>query len=250
MSSSVSKSKVLIAVPAYNEAESISALFDEIAIACPDFPVLIIDDGSVDATVEIATKAGAKTLSLPCNLGVGGAVQAGFQYAFDHGYDYLIRCDADGQHPPSEIPKLIEAIEKTDADLIIGSRFLGEKSYTSTMVRYCGITGLALFLSMICRRRVTDPTSGFQIMNRAMLYFFANNYPTDYPEPEALALLRRHGYDFQEVAVQFRERSAGMSSIRSWGTLYYVLKVFFALLVGRARPANPVFAKKNVLERI
>lgn len=242
--------KTIIIVPAYNEEACIGSLLDELAKSCPGIPVTIIDDGSSDRTSDVAISLGANVLRLPCNLGVGGAVQAGFQYAFERGYDYVIRCDGDGQHPPSEIPKLIAVMKQGNVDLVIGSRFLGEKSYTSTLIRYCGISGLALFLSLICRHRVTDPTSGFQMMNRVMMCFFANCYPMDYPEPEALALLRRQGYEFQEVAVQFRSRTAGVSSIRSWGTLYYVFKVFLALMVDRARPVAPMFSRKNLQERI
>jgi hypothetical protein len=131
-------------------------------------------------------------------------------------------------------------------DLVIGSRFLGKRTYTSTLIRYCGISCLARFLSLICRKRITDPTSGFQVLNRLLLCFFSNSYPVDYPEPEALALMRRQGYDFLEVPVTFRERLAGRSTIRGWGTLYYVLKVFLALLVDRARPVNPRYAKSNL----
>ena len=240
----------VILIPAYNEEESIASLLAEIHGYLPDSDVVVINDGSADQTAVVARKNGAEVLDLPCNLGVGGAVQAGFRYACENGYEYAIRCDGDGQHPPSEMKKLIEAMRTNNVDLVIGSRFLGEGGYKSTWIRYCGIHGLAAFLSAICRRKVTDPTSGFQILNRPLLYFFSNVYPMDYPEPEALALMRREGYDFCEVATAFRERMAGTSTIGRWGTLYYVFKVFLALLVDRARPIDVRYARSNIVGKV
>lgn len=240
----------IVIVPAFNEEESIGDLLREIRRHVPELDIVVLNDGSVDRTAAVAVENGAKVLDLPCNLGVGGAVQAGFRYAYEQGYKYAVRCDGDGQHPPAEIPRLIETMREQEVDLIIGSRFLGEKSYTSTLIRHCGITCLAWVLSVICRKRVTDPTSGFQMLNRALLYFFSRFYPTDYPEPEALALMRRQGYDFREVATTFRERVAGRTSIRGWGTLYYVLKVFLALLVDRARPIDSRYARSNLWGKV
>jgi glycosyltransferase involved in cell wall biosynthesis len=185
-------------------------------------------------------------LDLACNLGVGGAVQAGFRYAVERGYRYAVRCDGDGQHPPAEIPLLLQSMQEHKTDMIIGSRFLGDGSYRSTPLRHLGIVCLGWMLSVICRRKVTDPTSGFQILNRPLFYFFSQAYPSEYPEPEALALMRRQGYDYAEVPTRFRERFGGRSSIRGWGTLYYVFKVFLALLVDRARPIDPRFARANL----
>ena len=235
-----------IIIPAFNEEESIGALLDEIKRDAPWYPVVVISDGSHDRTAEVAGKHGAKVLDLPCNIGVGGAVQAGFSYAFEQGFQYAVRCDGDGQHPPSEIPHLVDAITESGADMVIGSRFLNKKSYRSTWFRFCGIKGLALFISLICRNKVTDPTSGFQIINRPLLCMFSRFYPTDYPEPEALAFIRRQGYSFSEVAVVFRERQAGQSTIRTWGTFYYLFKVFLALLVDRARPIDHHYSRKSL----
>ncbi|MBA4388444.1 MAG: glycosyl transferase family 2 [Verrucomicrobia bacterium] len=229
--------KKIVIVPAYNEEANIEPLIDEIGGELPGVPILIINDGSRDFTAAVARKKGVIVLDLPFNLGVGGAVQAGFLYAYEQGYDYAIRCDGDGQHAPSSIKSLLAAMDANDVDLVVGSRFLSEKSYTSTIVRQFGIAMLARFLTLICRRRVTDPTSGFHVLNRPLLYFFSCNYPVDYPEPEALALMRRHGFDFMEVPAEFRSRKAGRSSIGSWDTLYYAFKVFIALFIDRARPA-------------
>jgi glycosyltransferase involved in cell wall biosynthesis len=233
----------IIIVPAFNEEANMACLMAEIHASMPGTEVLVINDGSVDRTAEVAHAHGAIVLDLPCNLGVGGAVQAGFAYAYERGYQYVVRCDGDGQHPPSEIPKLLAVMMREKPDLVIGSRFLADRSYTSTFVRSCGISVLARLLSLICRKRVTDPTSGFQVVRRPLLYFFSKAYPVDYPEPEALALLRREGYDFVEVSAIFRERKTGQSTIKGWGPLYYVIKVFMALLVDRARPVDMRYSR-------
>lgn len=244
-------SRILVLVPAYNEEASIGPLVAEIREAVPTYDILVINDGSSDWTAAVARDAGARVLDLPCNVGVGGAVQAGFRYAFDEGYDVAVRCDGDGQHVPADMHRLIEAMADSGADLVIGSRFLGDGGgYRSTRLRSLGIVCLAALLSAICRKRVTDPTSGFQVLNRPLLYFFSRAYPADYPEPESLALLRRQGYDFVEAPATFRSRRAGVSTIGSWGTLYYMLKVFLALLVDRARPVNPMLERHYVVERL
>jgi len=236
----------VIVVPAYNEEASIGALLAEIRQQVPGIGVVVVNDGSEDGTAAVARGAGATVLDLPCNLGVGGAVQTGFRYAYEKGYQFVLRCDGDGQHPPSEVPRLVSAMNTANVDMVIGSRFLGTNGYKSTFFRNCGITGLAFALSLICRQRVTDPTSGFQMLNRRIMYAFSRSYPVEYPEPEALALARRQGYEFLEVPVSFRERRAGQSSIVGWGTLYFALKVFLALVVDRTRPVDCRYAKFNM----
>lgn len=236
----------IVLVPAFNEERNIPSLMAEFAQALPGYPIAVISDGSMDRTAALARSLGAQVIDLPCNLGVGGAIQAGFQYAVAKGYTYALRCDGDGQHPPAEAPKLIAAMAGGTADMVIGSRFLADGSYTSTWVRTCGIRLLAATISLICRKPVTDPTSGFQMISMPLLSFFADAYPTDYPEPEALALLRREGYDFMEVPTLFRKRRAGVSTIRGWGTIYYVVKVFLALIIDRARPVSPRYARYNM----
>ncbi len=240
--------KTAVIIPAFNEEAAIGVVLDELRAHAPGLDVIVINDGSSDGTGRVARAKGATVLDLPCNLGVGGAVQAGFRYAFERGYNCVVRIDADGQHPPAEIPKLVRAMERGGPDLVIGSRFAGGGSYTSTWFRNLGIRALALFLTVICRSRVTDPTSGFWMLNRRLLYYFANCYPVDYPEPEALALLRRQGYRFAEVPVAFRPRMAGRSSIRAWGTFYYAVKVGLALVIDRIRPIDPRYAKHNLGE--
>jgi glycosyltransferase involved in cell wall biosynthesis len=242
--------EAVVIVPAFNEEGCIAGLLDEIRAEAPGMDTVVVNDGSVDGTSAVARERGAVVLDLPCNLGVGGAMQAGFRYAFQRGYASAVRCDGDGQHPPSAIRRLAEAMASNPVDMVVGSRFLGERAYTSTRFRHAGILCLAAVLSLACRKRVTDPTSGFQMVNRPLLHLFSRSYPADYPEPEALALMRRQGYDFMEVAVPFRERREGASSIQGWDTLYYAAKVFLALLVDRARPVDPRYASHNVRRKV
>ncbi len=244
--------KTLIIIPAFNEHAALPNLIAEVRRAAPLSDILVINDCSLDRTAAVAREAGILVLDLPCNLGVGGAVQAGFRYAYAHGYSYVIRCDGDGQHPPSEIPKLAAAMMTNDVDLVIASRFLenDKDSYKSTTFRHAGIRGLAFLLSLICRARVTDPTSGFQMMNRPLIYYFSQSYPLDYPEPESLALLRRQGYRFREVGARFRPRTTGISSIHTGGAFYYMLKVGLALAVDRARPVDTRFARHNIIKEM
>lgn len=239
----------LVIIPAYNEEASIRGLLKELKAAQPALPAVVICDGSADRTAELAREEGAIVLDLPCNLGVGGAVQAGFQYALAAGCKRVVRIDGDGQHPPSEISALLDRARNSSEDLIIGSRFSSQGLHTSSIFRFVGIKLLALFLSVICRKRVTDPTSGFWVVKRPLLYYFAREYPVDYPEPEAIALLRRQGYDFAEVGVQFRPRQAGSSSIHGWGTVYYALKVGLALIVDRVRVLDRRLARANTKYR-
>ena len=235
-----------IVIPAYNEEACIGDLLQEVREHMPGYRCIVVNDGSSDRTANVARVHGATVLELPCNLGVGGAVQAGYRYAFETGYRFAIRCDGDGQHPPPEMPKLVDRMTETGVDMVVGSRYLEEKSYRSTWFRYCGILVLSSMLSRICRKRVKDPTSGFQLLNRPLLYFFGHQYPTDYPEPEALALMRRQGYDFEEAPVAFRARTAGQSSIMAWGTFYYIVKVFLALLVDRFRSVERDYSRERL----
>ena len=238
--------KTILLIPVFNEEANVEPLLNEVRQEFPDLPICFINDSSTDATRQILRSTHCHHLSLPCNLGVGGAMQAGFQYAYEQGYEYAIRIDGDGQHPPAECRALIERMAQGDVDMVVGSRFLGESAYTSTLFRQAGIRGLAAMLSAACRQRITDPTSGFQMVNRAVMYFFAHQYPADYPEPESLALLSRQGYRYCEVGTQFRARERGTSSIRKWNTIYYMFKVSIALFVDRCRAVDPRFDRQNI----
>jgi glycosyltransferase involved in cell wall biosynthesis len=222
-------------VPAHNEARTVAGVVEEIKRFDPDFEVLVIDDGSTDRTAELAESAGAHVLHLPYNLGIGGAVQTGLQYARDHDFDVAVQVDGDAQHDPAEIPKILAPIIDGDADLVVGSRFLGEGEYEPPVTRLLGIRLLARVVSLLVRQRVTDTTSGFRASNRRAISLFAADYPHDYPEVEAMVLLFRHRLKLVEVPVQMRLRGAGESSITFWRSAYYMLKVLLALFVGLFR---------------
>jgi glycosyltransferase involved in cell wall biosynthesis len=236
--------ETMLLLPAFNEEAALGPLLDEVAALYPHLPVTVINDCSTDHTTAVARARGAVVLDLPCNLGVGGAMQAGFAFALARGCRYAVRIDGDGQHPPAEIPKLFETQRATGADVVIGSRFLGNGAVTSTRWRNFAIGGLAALLTYACRQRITDPTSGFQLVNHHALRFFAATYPADYPEPESLALVTRQGYRLAEAPVLFRERQAGRSSIGKRTAFYYALKVTLALLVDRARAVDPRLARQ------
>lgn len=233
----------LLLLPAFNEEPSVGAVVRACRSVLPLSEILVVDDGSSDGTGAAARAAGAGVLRLPCNLGVGPAVQAGLQSAVERGFDRVVRLDSDGQHDPAEIPKLLARMEKTGADLVVGSRFLPGSSFEgSTAARRFGNRALAKFLSVVCQARVTDPTSGFWCVRGPLLRYFAWEYPCDYPEPEALALLRRQGYRFAEAPVSVSRRAHGSSHIRSFGMLYFALRVGLALAADRVRPVNRRFA--------
>jgi glycosyltransferase involved in cell wall biosynthesis len=238
----------MVLIPAYNEEATLASVLREVTQYVPAPDVLVVSDGSADRTAAVARQAGAAVLDLPVNLGVGGAVQAGLIYAGINGYRQVIRMDADGQHPAGAIPDLLAAAANFPADMILASRFLAQSNgYTSTALRCVAIRGLAQFMSLACHKRVTDPTSGFMLLKGPLIHFFSRAYPSEYPEAEALAMLRRHGYDFAEIPVAFRERARGVSSIRGWGTITFALQVILALVVDRMESVKPGLSRHEVV---
>ena len=228
--------RTIAIVPARNEAGAIGGVVDEIRTFDPLLDVVVIDDGSTDATAEVARSRGAAVVSLPFNLGIGGAVQTGFKYALAHGYELAVRLDGDGQHDPAELPKLIGPVARGEADIVVGSRFHGgARSYRPPLARRIGIGFFAKLVSVLVRQRVTDTTSGFQALNRHGIELFAADYPHDYPEVEATVMVFRHRLRLLEVQVRMREREHGDSSITVLRSLYYMVKVTLALLVGMFR---------------
>jgi glycosyltransferase involved in cell wall biosynthesis len=217
-------------VPARNEERSVAGVVAEIKSFDPHFDVLVIDDGSTDRTAELAEDAGARVVRLPYNLGIGGAVQTGLQYARDHDFDVAVQVDGDAQHDAAEIPKILAPIIEGKADLVVGSRFLGEGEYEPPVTRLIGIRLLARLVSVLVRQRVTDTTSGFRASNRRAISLFATDYPHDYPE-----VVFRHRLKLVEVPVHMRLRGAGVSSITFRRSAYYMLKVLLALFVGLFR---------------
>ena len=227
--------KCIAIVPAYNEQGAIGGVVDEIFAFDASYDVIVIDDASADCTSAEARDHGALVVRLPFNLGIGGAVQTGFRYAADHGYELAIRVDGDGQHDPSELGPLVETVSAGRADICVGSRFVGSEGYRSSRSRRIGIRILARTVSLLTGQRVTDTTSGFQVLNRKAIQLFAADYPHDYPEVEAAVMLHKHRLRLAEVPVRMRERQAGQSSIRGVHTAYYMAKVMLAILIGALR---------------
>lgn len=223
-------------VPAWNEAGAIGAVIDEVASLDREIEVVVVDDASTDATATIAEARGATVLRLPFNVGIGGAVQTGFRYALENGYQRAVRLDGDGQHDASQIPVILAPIERGEADLVIGSRFVdGVGAYRAPFARRIGIRLFARLVSLLGRQRVTDTTSGFIALDRAGIELFAAEYPHDYPEVEATLVALRSGLRLSQVQVEMRERSAGTSSITLVRSFYYMAKVTLALLVASLR---------------
>ncbi len=226
--------RALIVMPAFNEAATIGEVISSIREANGSFDVIVVDDGSTDGTAVSARDAGARVLRLPFNLGIGGAVQAGFKYALDNGYEQLIQVDADGQHEPGEVCKLLEVMRQDpQVDVVCGSRFKTDTGYVAPISRRTGIHIFAFLLSHLVGQPVTDPTSGFRLYNRRAIELFAFDYPHDYPEVEAVLMLH-HQLRMVETPVQMYQRG-GDSSIGSGKSAYYMVKVLRALPVGLAR---------------
>jgi glycosyltransferase involved in cell wall biosynthesis len=219
-------------VPALNEEGSIAAVIEEIRAFDSGYEIVVVADGSADRTPDVAAAAGATVLRLPFNLGIGGAVQTGFRYAYEHGFELAVRVDGDGQHDPQELPTILAPVLTGEADICVGSRFAGDGGFRSTRSRRLGIRILAACVSLLVRRRVTDPTSGFQALNRHGIRLFAADYPHDYPEVEATVMCFRHKLRVVEAPVRMRERAAGSSSITALRSIYYMIKVLLAIFVG------------------
>jgi hypothetical protein len=223
--------KILVIIPAYNEEGSVGKVVEGVKTQLPLTDVLVVNDGSTDLTFEIAKSRRAIVLDLPFNLGIGGAMQAGYKYAYEKGYDIAIQVDADGQHDPKEIPKLFHALEVNKVDMAIGSRFIGDSEYESSIMRRIGIAIFSGVISTIVKQKITDPTSGFRAANRKVIQLFALDYPQDYPEPEAVILLHQCRLKMIEVPVEMNVRYSGESSITKLRSIYYMVKVLLAIFV-------------------
>lgn len=230
---------ILIILPAYNEEANIQRVIHGVrACVPPSAHVLVINDGSRDATGRLAAEAGAFVLNMPYNVGIGAAVQTGFQFAARYGYDIVIRNDGDGQHAPEDIQKLLDALQNGLADVVIGSRWMGDsRDYGTPLTRRLGIAVLSSLLTLICRQPITDPTSGFSGYNQRAIQLLAANYPHDYPEPEAIVIAHRAGLRLLEIPVTMHARQHGASSITPIRSIYYMIKVTLAILINMLRRA-------------
>lgn len=226
--------KILAIVPAFNEEEGLKRVAEQFEDI--DFvDILVINDCSKDHTSELGKKLGFNVIDLPCNLGIGGAVQTGYKYALENDYDIAIQVDGDGQHNPSYIQDLVRPIKDGRADLVIGSRYLKKEGFQSSFMRRVGIHYFSFLINLLQKKRITDPTSGFRACSRTVIEHFSIRYPHDYPEPESIAYLLRNNFKIEEVPVIMNERFGGESSINSIKSCYYMVKVSLAIFIDNLR---------------
>lgn len=223
--------RVLVIIPAYNEAGRVASVIHSLRSKYPAFDLLVINDCSNDSTAQEASGSGTKVVSLPFNLGIGGAVQTGFQYAKENDYDIAIQVDGDGQHDPQYLAKILDPVVSGELDMCIGSRFLSEGGFKSFFLRRIGIHFFCWLIGILTGRKLTDPTSGFRAVGTRLINLFAQNYPIDFPEPESIVTAQKSGAKIGEVSVVMRQRLSGNSSIRYLKSAYYMLKVTLAIIL-------------------
>jgi glycosyltransferase involved in cell wall biosynthesis len=226
---------LLILIPAFNEAAAVGSVIESVRAIIPGVPILVVDDCSLDGTVSAARAAGADILSLPHHLGLGGAVQAGYKLAFELGFQYVIRVDGDGQHEPRDIPRIFDALRESGCEMVIGSRYMNGSAVYSGPLRSLGIHFFRLILRPILGKEVRDPTSGFVGVNRNALQVFSKSFPLEYPEIEALVVLQRKAFRFQEISCRFHPRKTGKSSITPLKSIYYIVHVLLGVFVNVLR---------------
>ena len=225
--------KCLLIIPAYNEADNIEKVVNNIVQNYPQYDYIVVNDGSKDDTEGICLKNGYQVLNLPINMGIGGAVQTGYCYARDNDYDIAVQIDGDGQHDVSFLAEMIRLIEERKADVVIGSRFVEKEGFQSSQMRRIGINFLSNLAWILTGVRVKDITSGYRVINQKFIKIFAEDYPSDYPEPEAMVIAAVHGGRIREYPVVMRERENGESSITLKKSVYYMIKVTLAMLIRR-----------------
>ena len=222
---------LMILIPAFNEEGAIATVIGELRQLHPELPILVVDDCSADGTRTVALESGADVITVPYHLGLGGCVQAGYRLAFDLGFQYVIRLDGDGQHDPAYVALIRDTLINSGAQMVIGSRYVNGAGEHTSVARGIGIVFFRWFLALILNKRVHDPTSGFVGVNRQALEVFARSFPLEYPEIEALVVLQRLTFRFEEVPVKMRARMAGVSTITAVRSFYYVLHVLLGVLV-------------------
>lgn len=240
--------RLLIIIPAYNEEDSLGRVLRRVAAAVPTADIVVVNDGSIDATAEIAEGYGATVLTLPFNLGIGSAMQTGFIFGRDRSYDIAVQVDGDGQHDPCEIPELVQFLESSGVDVVIGSRYIEDRGYITPPLRRTGIVLLSGLISLLLGKRITDPTSGFRALNRRALAFCAEDYPFDYPEPESVVLFKRAGLKVEEIPVTMNPRYGGQSSITPMRSAYYMIKVIMAIFIDFLREPRSVVGGRQHVE--
>ncbi|MCX6731753.1 MAG: glycosyltransferase family 2 protein [Candidatus Parcubacteria bacterium] len=226
------KKETLIVIPAYNEADKIGRVIEQIKEISSEIDILVIDDGSSDDTAVAAKKGGAKVVSLPINLGYGSALETGYKYAYNNDYNYIVQIDADGQHEPKCINDLLDVLKNNEADIVIGSRFLGKNDYKAPAIRKMGMVIFAKLTSLLTGKKFTDSTSGFQAMNKKVIKFFVNGfYPSDYPDADVLILLNKSGFRILEIPVIMYSNEKNKKSMHSgiFKPLYYNFKMFLSI---------------------
>jgi len=236
--------RICVIVPAFNEGDSIRGVIRQVRESVPDAEIIVVNDGSTDATAPRAQQAGATVVTLPVNLGIGGAVQTGYRYAMRRKCDVAIQVDGDNQHVPAEIGRLLEPIWAGRADMSIGSRWLGRGEYVASRGRRFGMRVLARLVRWRTGISFTDTTSGFRAVGQAGIELFAKAYPTDFPEVESLVLASRNQLCIEEVAVEMKNRFYGRSSIVGLRSIYYMLRVCVALIVGTLNPAQGLIGEE------
>jgi glycosyltransferase involved in cell wall biosynthesis len=223
--------KLMVLIPAYNEEGAIGSVVAEVRGVMPGTPILVVDDCSKDATIHRAREAGARVLTLPYHLGLGGCVQAGYRLAYELGFDFVIRVDGDGQHDPRDIPKILAALQRERCEMVIGSRFVDGTGEHTSAVRGLAIVFFRAVLRPILGKQVRDPTSGFVGVNRTALDVFSRTFPLEYPEIEALVVLQRRRFRFVEIPCRMRPRKAGRSTITAVKSVYYMVHVLLGVFV-------------------
>lgn len=227
--------KKLVIIPAYNESASIKKTVEEIKDKASDFDYVVINDCSTDNTRQICEENNFNIINLPINLGIGGAVQTGYRYAYNEGYDYAVQVDGDGQHDPNFLNRMALYLKEKNIDMVIGSRFIEKEGFQSSGARRLGIRYFTMLIKLLTKKVITDPTSGLRMVNRDVIKIFAYDYPKDYPEPESVVAILRQGKKVEEIPVVMRERNGGVSSISLKKSVYYMIKVSLAILIERIR---------------
>lgn len=227
--------KKLIIIPAYNEAANIEKTVASIKANAQGFDYVIINDCSADNTRQICERNGFNIVNLPINLGIGGAVQTGYRYAYDYGYDMAVQVDGDGQHDPGFLDTMAEYLTEHNLDMVIGSRFIEKKGFQSSYTRRMGIKFFTWLIKLMTGKTITDPTSGLRMVGRNVIDLFAKDYPRDYPEPESVVAILRRNMKVEEIPVVMKAREGGVSSISLKKSVYYMIKVPLAILIERIR---------------